>query len=71
MQNVYTRLAVYALLPILGAGAAGLATMIDGIGYDATTHTVTIGLEQAIAGVTGLVIGAVSNIVVFKKWGVR
>ncbi len=71
MQNVYTRLAVYALLPILGAGAAGLATMIDGIGYDATTHTVTIGLEQVIAGVSGLVLGAVSNIAVFKKWGVR
>lgn len=71
MQNVYTRLAVYALLPILGAGAAGIATMVDGIGYDATTHTVTIGLEQAIAGAAGLVVGVVGNLSVFKKWGVR
>ena len=71
MNNVYARLAVYALLPFFGSVAASLATIVDGVAYDSATHTVSIGLEQLIAGVSGMAAGAIGNLAVFAKWGTK
>lgn len=71
MNSVYIRLALYALLPVLGSAAASLATVLDGVAYNPATHTVSIGLEQLVAGVVGLVFGGLGNLAVFKKFGTK
>lgn len=66
MTNVYVRLIIYILSPIMTM-LAGLLTGW-GVAYDATTHVLTLDLPAVIGAAiaaTGLS-GAV-----FARWGVR
>lgn len=71
MDNVYIRLLTYMLAPLLGALFAFLATVIPGASYDAASNTVTLGVEQLAASLAGLIIGMVSSLQVFRRWGVK
>ena len=66
MQNIYLRLALYVLGPVLAHFAAWLGGW--GVIYDAEAQTLTIHIEAAVGAVFA---GSALAAGVFRRWGVK
>lgn len=69
MQNVYARMILYILSPLLAMIPAGMAGVIS---YDAASNLLSLHVDGAVALlVSALGGGGVVSTLVFRAWGVK